>query len=356
VSYSLYLWHWPILVFFRYTVGVDGAITVGLALALIAAISWFSYSKVEQRWRRSKQAFWRGLAPGFVATIAVIVLLQAVASRFPGTLYAGHKQDWTADWLPRNDFAYTRSGTVTLADCLVHEGGTVPSSIPASCSESNAGTRRLILVGDSHAFANWAMVSYGADVGAYSLETFVHDGCSANVTPDRRSTSCSNYWKWVVEQAQSGLRAGDIIFVSFLWTLGGAPNNAALEQLASIAAAAHRSSAWLVVQAPLPMFERPAFTCIPEWFRTDYRRCSVSIGEFDALRKVPKQQIADLSKTFPNVVVWDPASLICSPVCNQLSHGKPVFRDSGHLSYFASKAFGPELVDFLARKIPLSPD
>ena len=47
LSYSLYLWHWPILVLFRWTVGLDNWSSIISALLLILAASFLSYHFVE---------------------------------------------------------------------------------------------------------------------------------------------------------------------------------------------------------------------------------------------------------------------------------------------------------------------
>lgn len=49
-SYSLYLWHWPILSFARATVGLN-ILTGLLALILIAVLTFFSYNFVETKFR-----------------------------------------------------------------------------------------------------------------------------------------------------------------------------------------------------------------------------------------------------------------------------------------------------------------
>ena len=46
LSYSLYLWHWPVLVLSRWTVGIHPE-TIPWQLSLIAALSWLSYRWVE---------------------------------------------------------------------------------------------------------------------------------------------------------------------------------------------------------------------------------------------------------------------------------------------------------------------
>ncbi|WP_308332698.1 acyltransferase family protein [Escherichia coli] len=55
-SYSLYLWHWPVFVLFRWTYGLETPLTKALAVALTLMMATFSFYIVETPMRRSKMA------------------------------------------------------------------------------------------------------------------------------------------------------------------------------------------------------------------------------------------------------------------------------------------------------------
>lgn len=82
ISYSLYLWHWPLIVFWLY--GLDGEVSLWHSAALIAvsiAIGWASWRFIEQPFR-SKTHFpatriWRwsavGMGLGTLASLALVM-------------------------------------------------------------------------------------------------------------------------------------------------------------------------------------------------------------------------------------------------------------------------------------------
>jgi len=75
ISYSLYLWHWPILVFFKQLMGreLTGA-EVAAALALMTAVSALTWRYVEQPFRQSRTISRRAV---FSSALAGVLLLAA---------------------------------------------------------------------------------------------------------------------------------------------------------------------------------------------------------------------------------------------------------------------------------------
>jgi peptidoglycan/LPS O-acetylase OafA/YrhL len=57
ISYSMYLWHWPVMAFARYTIGALDLLEKAAALLLIFALSFLSYRYVELPCRRTELAF-----------------------------------------------------------------------------------------------------------------------------------------------------------------------------------------------------------------------------------------------------------------------------------------------------------
>ena len=105
ISYSLYLWHWPLLVLYRqYQLGAPLSTTesAGLAVVILAA-AWISWAFVEEPVRRSGWAASTTIKAGLTAAGAVamaglaITLASGFPSRAPGAeRYASLDVMW--DW------------------------------------------------------------------------------------------------------------------------------------------------------------------------------------------------------------------------------------------------------------------
>ena len=353
LSYSLYLWHWPVFVAFGLTVGMQSIATAAGALAVVIGAAVLSYRYVEQpfrrhgrlstRWRLSSLA---GLASGVVA---VVIVAQVV----PGAGYLGSPQRWTTDWLPGPAHAYADDGRVLQSSCDLANGSTIPATIPAVCGSAPgaAATRPTILaVGDSLAFADWGMLGAGVRTGAFALKALSHNGCNVATADDRKVPSCLAYWSALPGIVDTDLRRGDAVLVAVSLTAEDpTAEETATRHLERLIETASEAGVSVIVQAPLPRFGRPAYLCVPEWFRRDFRGCDVSRVEFEAARAPVMRRLAELRARFPDMAIWDPLDILCPDSrCGSFAGSSPLFRDRTHLSHRSSEALGEPFMHFLA--------
>lgn len=151
ISYSLYLWHWPVMSFWRFQRGVvltplDMAATIGLSMVLAVA----SYRWIEQPFlRRYRQGPPRPIVAVAGAAILVVALLAALVARLapdirpldPRLVPILETANYPQSPALREQFAVGR--------CHV----TVESPIfrPVQCIVPPANRPNILLLGDSHA-------------------------------------------------------------------------------------------------------------------------------------------------------------------------------------------------------------
>lgn len=77
LSYSLYLWHWPVLAFMRYYLGHDELSGTWLFsfLVITYALSWMSYRWVEEPARRGRGMWGPALGGGIITVAALVYIL-----------------------------------------------------------------------------------------------------------------------------------------------------------------------------------------------------------------------------------------------------------------------------------------
>lgn len=151
ISYSIYLWHWPLIVFIRYAeVPAPPAIQFAAA-ALLLGVAVLSWRFVETPFR-AQGAFLRQRAriilPATALALAVagltISLDQGLAGRFPATVAA------VARFYDYRNLRPYREGR-----CFITSKDSLRDYDPATCLRIDPKRRNVLLLGDSHAAHLW---------------------------------------------------------------------------------------------------------------------------------------------------------------------------------------------------------
>jgi peptidoglycan/LPS O-acetylase OafA/YrhL len=152
ISYSLYLWHWPLLVFQKSDgLLVDGSPRMGKAAVLVASLiaATLSWQFIEKPFRRPRVLTRRGVfyaaGGGAAAMLAGAAFLLLAPSRFPPEVVA--IADYEGD-----PGSYMSDGR-----CFISTQNVYSDYDRADCLAQVAGRKNYLLVGDSHA----AHLAYG---------------------------------------------------------------------------------------------------------------------------------------------------------------------------------------------------
>lgn len=340
ISYSLYLWHWPIYTLFRWTIGLEGiAPSVG-AVGLTLAAAMFSFHVIEDPIRRS-----RGLrgASDLVKVgggIAAVVCLFAVSQQL-----MSHRGALSLSVTRDRDVWYAAS----------------PSRSNLQPVAYGFTGRKLFVVGNSHTLAygtmfNQAMERLGVEVREQVVMT-----CNIGnlLLPMGSDADCRQTLVDVLANIKSAAKPGDIVFFASLraprlsrqWERydrkavldesrsAEAERNRelALAEVSDLVGQLDRLGLKVLIDAPKPVFGAPPFRCA-DWFNRANPIC-VAGFEIDraymlALREPVMKSLNALKHRFANVTVWDPLPILCpGDVCRAFEpDGQPLYYDGDHLS------------------------
>jgi peptidoglycan/LPS O-acetylase OafA/YrhL len=157
ISYSLYLWHWPIMVFQRSDGFLFAQASVAARLGLIAVsigVAYLSWKFVEMPFRtRTKTISVRFALGGALASMAIVGTLGATALALGGAPYR-FPQSVVAigSYLGYNPAAAFRQGRCYL-------GANRETFDAKTCLTKDATRPNYLLIGDSHAAQLWLGLS-----------------------------------------------------------------------------------------------------------------------------------------------------------------------------------------------------
>ena len=374
LSYSLYLWHWPVIVLMRWTTGIDAPWQKACALAVAFVLAAFSYHCVETPLRRGRWIVRQRPALVIVAGVLYAILsaqavrmLQAHDDRLSLSTVTRNRADWypeDAQTVPLRSGCEVRKRTEALGE------GSVWAYARIGCGVSHESST-LFVAGDSHATAYIALLRQyvmdtGIEVRIYQVPDCQFFGLRKSWNAEARS--CKPIIGAAMTDIARRARRGDVLFLPSLrlerlsdqWAT---VDRAAVEtrNLNRTSQAVRRSGFMkarrellplaergvrVVFEAPTPLFPAPAYRC-SDAFNRDNPVCAGGLelprAELEAYRAPVLHTMQALAEGLPHATVWDPFPLLCpGATCHAMENGKPLFFDGDHLSGYGNSRLLPD--------------
>lgn len=287
-SYSLYLWHWPVIVLAKWTVGLN-RFTLLPIIGLIALFSWFSFL-VESRFRRPRSR------TGMVEALTLYPLLSFAAMGFlgllqgpaRGMLFVGDRRNLNLDL---TNSRYIPGTDINTVNCF--RDPLSPLSEPfldKKCLEKRFPSKpTLFFEGDSH---TEMLIPLGESLlkNGVNVSFFARGGCPApSFEPRANGTHTLPRYRFCKADTDARLQRRLRVMAPGDWlVLAISLPNYLVEtdgQISAPALAAHRQSirdlasslqargAGLILLSPLPAFPQrsalslPVSLCLREWYR-----------------------------------------------------------------------------------------
>ncbi|MBC9032436.1 acyltransferase [Sphingomonas sp. JC676] len=372
LSYSLYLWHWPVFVLFRWTTGLDTPALALAALGVTVILACLSYWLVERPLRGLRtMSDWprvRVVNAALAATLIAAIGGQGlIAAHDRLTLSVTHdRAAWHAE--------PGRPLDPGLSHCALTEtvgrvgGGIRTGWTPSGCTRAPAGFA-LFMPADSHGLAYTPLLRQLAAELGVPVRRYFKPGCPYLKLVETMAgrAKCAGYYRAVLDDIRRAARPGDMIFLPGLRGTrlvnqferdhdleGPHDDSVAPAALAEAGALIDRFAAMgarVVIEAPKPMFRSPAFRC-SDWFNRSNPICHGGLTEPRAelleRRTAVVAAMQRLAARQPALSVWDPFPLLCpGDPCRSQPDGRPLFFDGDHLSGLGNDLLYPGLRDTL---------
>ncbi len=371
ISYSLYLWHWPVLVAMRHQTGRIDLTPQEAAFGIIASLvlAWGSWRFIEQPFRRKEP---RRMPLSAVFKLTGVSALGLVVIGVTVT-----ETDGLPARLPPEAqaiFAIANERKSMTAFCPMGE-----ISDNDQVCQSRSGKPNVLLWGDSHAPAAWPGLEQAVEDSDLTARVAWFGGCLPLIGIQRTSfDACNEFNEQMMKyvQAQESL---DVIVLHARWALAaegrriegesGGPivywddsvpqSEATVETNFEIfQRAMDRTLSALtgmgkdvVILGNVPEIgfsvpDRYAFTV---WKGLESPRAPAASSVAERHRRV--DAVLGSVRDMDGVAVLDIASLICNARCEIEREGRPLYFDDDHLSAFgATETVRPLFADYLSNR------
>jgi len=372
ISYSVYLWHWPLIVFAPYALGRPMSPAVGVGIVLLTLlVAQLSTRFVEDPFRRA-----RLLAPthrsllaaavgmAVVAAIAIHVpqtlssnladvqqemgSLVAAADRCTGAPAAGNPCPDSHQLRVANADLITISNSPYLpswgSTCQVEPEDPAPAPCQFGVPETTAKAR-IALIGDSHA-GQWASpLDLVAQKEGWNVVMQVKSSCQPAPGDLHSSWSTApavascHAWGKQVSEAVAEDPSIDVVVVSGISRsyVSDDPTSV-IEQWRAQWRPWIAAGKQVVVIADVPMLgEGDVPACLGAATTID-DPCSADAEQADT----PDPLVAAASG-LDGVTLFDPVRNVCDDRCHAVVGGMPVYGDDNHMNSYFTRTFAPLL-------------
>ena len=325
VSYSWYLWHWPILSFIR--ISRLGAASVPLDLlgggVVAFALACLSYRFIElpvREWRKS--VTW-SKRPGRIVAAGVVACLAAA-------LLGGLSS--AAGYLAIRVFAQSRYGIA--GEGVLDNGCRIVTSwaIPDDCLNGNLG----ILLGNSHADLLFGTFARRFDQQGIRLVSIARGGCdpilfAPPLRQQNRQHGCANLLG-PFERLLGLPTQVSAVIIDSAWQ---DPRLELLERLAELVMQFDPVRTRILFIGPVPIFHTHSLACLVlnDRYGGDRARCGRPRSEVEAIRASIVKLLLATAARFDNVRYVDLIDLFCDrSACRPYLENHLYYLDEGHVS------------------------
>ncbi|NNH78322.1 acyltransferase [Acinetobacter sp. ANC 5380] len=353
-SYSIYLWHWPIVFFLHYYYNHDSSTFISLGLALSIFFGWLSYNFIEAPARKYLSSLnklkayiiWI-ISVGLITSICLFIFkFNGITKRFSDDINAisAIKKDKN----PRVEECLSKSNDEKLTKCIYGDGET-----------------SLIVIGDSHAdgLLNGVLNALPSNK---SLITYNISGCSTIIglkRTDDKSFKCGEKVSKLIKILNKYPKNIPILIVNranviFNWELNGKPiyyvnspyNDFSLKNIDEMSEA-YLSTIKLITQyhkvymtSPIPETDVDIPSISAKIMAYDLplqQKLTISLAEHEELNKevlYVQKKASDLY----GVKIINLSEFFCDKeFCNFTHSNKPLFHDNNHISWQAASLLAP---------------
>lgn len=377
-SYSLYLWHWPVYVLLRWTIGLESTLTELLALAITLVLATLSYQLIEQPCRQSTWLKSRS------KIVQIILFALITVGCFHATKYMfRHAKQISISKVTRNpmDWYGPSIGAypeMAASPCEVQttlqpfHGGNIVRIVPIHCKIS-VSKNSIYVLGDSHAAMFTAAFTQLSADQAIAIDLYSFAGCSyINFKAPMQgqfSKECMAFNEAMRSNVANNAKPGDLVILSSLrmnrytdqWANFDIPDmhqamyneqtrklrQEALEDAYQWITPFTQNHIKTLFIGPAPIFKAPTFRCA-DWFNHSNPICvgnnEQSREELVQLRTPIIKAIQQIAATNSLVYLWDPFPILCpDSTCSTMDKDRPLFFDGDHISNYGNFVLYPSL-------------
>lgn len=367
-SYSIYLYHWPVIVLFKWTIGIEQVYARLLACILTFTLAYLSYFFIElpiQAYRRKYNV------PHWLTIFIGLGIL--IGTYFATTYLYTNQKSLSLSHVVKDKTYWEQIQDYKNVECEVivtpQQYYEVMISREGKCKDNNP-QGRIYVLGDSHARSYESMLRKISFTYGYEIHLISISGCPVVTFYIDYSPECREAAVRFIQEIAREASPGDILF------LPGLRLKRLSDRLHILDTKKHRKitpvikslsvedalvllkdvldkKLNIIIENPKPLLKASPFRCADSFNRNNPHCFGLTVNRTHQLkyRENAVELFEKLSKRNALIKIWDPFPILCpentSNTCSAWLDGKPLYLDSDHITSFGSLHLYDSFVDFI---------
>jgi peptidoglycan/LPS O-acetylase OafA/YrhL len=368
-SYSIYLWHWPIIVAIRYAdlPSTPAIMMAGIAASIIIgalSFKWIETPSLKQKPSAPSRLISASNITALLASVVTAGVIIRLAHGFPSRI----PETITNIAAGAEDFRRTQK------QCTTRTGNVSPGCLITRNGVASSATVKATMLGDSHADAMITALAAAMPSERDAVLDLTYFGCPVVdefkmvASEFHEGNRCTDFLKWaklrieeeasdvplvIATRASAYLQGrnekiitGSIPMPSIYFTERLPASDPLFQQeyfnnyKRTICTFSSKRKTYLVAPTP-EMIKNIPKTLARALMRGDTIPISVSRADFDARHRLVNKMQRQIAEDC-NVTILNPAEYLCNDqLCASTYQGRPMYYDDDHLSEHGNKQLVP---------------
>ena len=346
ISYSAYLWHWPILAFMRYS-GIEIHLLTGVFTFLLTLLlAWATYQYIERPTRMYNGTALKVFSYQFAIPASVLIIFTIAIM-----LTNGFFLHWNAK-------LYREAQNLTLPaykyDYVCQEWEITDKLLNSNkCVIGNRGDyidnrSSVLLWGDSNAAHYIGIVGAFAQESGFQFKNLEHASCPpinsdpAAFMPAKRLEDCRNSLHTITKSFDRF----DVFIISAAWDNYLSKSDDFLDLFFYTASDLASHGKLVILLGKIPPIKGYDRFCKEKAINLPYMECSQAAAILPDKIAAINTRLKQFASSTKNVEYYDVTKYLCkNGLCSAYDkNGKAMYYDAGHLSLPASWRIGHDIV------------
>lgn len=339
ISFSLYLWHWPLITSYRYLFGeLDYYAGCQIVLATVI-LSLLSYRFIEQAFRKESKPVW--MRPAILSSLITITVAGCLY-QFSQHGIVNINYNNYARAMARLNHNLIPAGSYDF-NCQMGDVFSPAMIESETCLIGDKTTNaRMIVIGDSNAAHFTGFLKVAGEKNHLLFRNITQSSCSLLseqlidkilIDKDRRK-ACHDY----NDRIPGVIKDFDVIFWGQDWPQYDSKDFEA--QLRKKIDYFTRMNKEVIIALKIPRFPRFQNDCELKKIKIPFLDCH-KYSQQPAVDLAVNQKISKVARDYHNVYLFEPAKYLCDDnFCHAYKNGEMIYYDADHWSIAGSLWMG----------------